>query len=538
MPFSSLKNPNDMRDPGTLTCPLCQDTVDRLVFRFHLDQERAILDKIRSTHPEWTEGDGLCARCVDYMQVEIVRKQRVLPAIGPHFPVKSTDDFVVLPTGLRLDADARYTGKGIALCIIDSGFHPHPDLTATHNRILAHVDCSSGKAHLTDLPANGTAKAWHGMMTSVVCAGDGYCSKGLYKGIAPDASLVLISVQDPMGRISTESILCALQWIRDNHSAYDIRVVNLSIGGDEVVSYKEDRVDQLAESLISDGIVIVAAIGNDERGAIRCPANALHVISVGGIDDANRLDEEGIMPYHSSYGSTVDGLLKPEIVAPAIWVAAPILPGTPEQQEARSLHEALAAAIGKRRDDLIRRIRAGRYISPDYMHVDGTSFAAPMVSAVIAQLLEARPGLTPFHIREILFGTARRLPGIPAGRQGFGIIRPRKALLRVLKKQQFETRPVSPFIDIKRNCIGFFFEHDTAHQVSLAGSFNDWTGDVLLLQPGDNGGWMIEIPMLPAGQYSYKYLVDELQWVEDAANPFREPDTFGGFNNFFIVEQN
>jgi len=527
-----------MQNPGTLTCPLCQDTVNRLVFRFHLDQERAILDKIRTVHPEWTEGDGLCARCLDYMQVEIVRKQRVLPAIGPHFPVKSTDDFIVLPTGLRLDADARYTGKGVTICIIDSGFYAHPDLTAARDRILAHVDFSSGKAELKSLAPAGATNAWHGTMTSVVCAGDGYCSRGLYKGIASDAHLVLMSVHDITGRISTESILCALQWIKDNHAAYGIRIINLSIGGDEAGSYKEDRVDQLAESLISEGIVIVAAIGNDEQGVIHSPANSLHVIAVGGIDDANRLDEEAITPYHSSYGRTIDGLLKPEIVAPAIWVAAPILPGTPEQQEAKSLHAALATATGPHRDDLVRRIRTTRYISPDYMHVDGTSFAAPMVSAVIAQLFEARPALTPFHIREILFGTARRIPGISAERQGFGIIHPRKALLRVLKKQKFETWPASPFIDIKRNCITFFFEHDTAHQVSLVGSFNDWTRDVLLLQPGENGGWMIEISMLPDGRYTYKFVVDEAQWVEDAGNPFREPDTFGGFNNFFTVEQN
>ena len=527
-----------MRNPGTLTCPLCQDTVNRLVFRFHLDQERAILDKIRSSHPEWTEGDGLCARCLDYMQVEIVRKQRVLPAIGPHFSVKSTDDFIVLPTGLRLDADARYTGKGITVCIIDSGFYPHPDLTATYDRILAHVDCSSGKASLASMPPGGAAKAWHGTMTSVVCAGDGYCSKGLYKGIAPDAGLVLISTQDDNARISTESILCALQWIRENHAAYGIRIINLSISGDEAGSYKEDRVDQLAESLIAEGIVIVAAIGNDEHGAIRSPANSLHVISVGGIDDANRLDEEAITPYHSSYGRTFDGFLKPEIVAPAIWVAVPILPGTAEQQEARSLHEALATATDGLRDNLVRRIRSARYISPDYMHVDGTSFAAPMVSAVIAQLLEARPALTPFQVREVLFGTSRRIPGISAERQGFGIINPRKALLRVLKKQQFDARPASPYLDIKRNCIAFFFEHDTAHQVSLAGSFNDWTRDVLLLQPGENGCWMIEIPMLPGGRHTYKFIVDEMQWVEDAGNPFREPDTFGGFNNFFTIDQN
>ena len=67
-------------------------------------------------------------------------QQRILPEIGPHFPIRSADDFVILPTGLRLDADQRFTGKGVTICFIDSGFYPHPDLTAHKNRIKIIVD--------------------------------------------------------------------------------------------------------------------------------------------------------------------------------------------------------------------------------------------------------------------------------------------------------------------------------------------------------------------------------------------------------------
>src|SRR2546430_6065858 len=44
--------------------------------------------------------------------------------------------------------------------------------------------------------------------------------------------------------------------------------------------------------------------------------------------------------------------------------------------------------------------------SPRYQHVDGTSFAAAVVSGVIACLLEANPALTPAQVREILVETA------------------------------------------------------------------------------------------------------------------------------------
>jgi len=70
----------------------------------------------------------------------------------------------------------------------------------------------------------------------------------------------------------------------------------------------------------------------------------------------------------------------------------------------------------------------------------------------------------------------------------------------------------------------------------LAGSFNGWAEDVLLMEPGAGGLWTIEIPMLPAGHYQYKFLVDEQNWIEDFSNPYREPDGYSGFNSILIIE--
>jgi 1,4-alpha-glucan branching enzyme len=75
-----------------------------------------------------------------------------------------------------------------------------------------------------------------------------------------------------------------------------------------------------------------------------------------------------------------------------------------------------------------------------------------------------------------------------------------------------------------------------ASQISLAGNFNEWAQDVLLMEPGKDGLWKIEIPILPAGKYSYKFLVDEKHWMEDVDNPYREPDGFNGFNSLLIIE--
>jgi len=544
--------------PGQTICPLCKDTVDKLVYRFHYDSERVIIDKIRTEFPEWTKEDGLCSRCLDFFHSEIVMEQRILPFIGPHFPIKTADDFIVIPTGLRANADPRFTGKGITICFIDSGFCPHPDLVATKRRIKKIVDLT-GFSNLSEAPS-----AWHGTMTSVVCAGNGYLSNGLYKGIASDAELVLLKVQDEKGKITTGNIVKALHWVLENHEDYDIRIVNISLGGDELVSYKESEVDELAEQLVEKGIVVVAAAGNDVNEAIKSPANSLHVIAVGGVDDNNILEESLNKLYHSSYGKTVDELMKPELVAHAIWIAAPILPGTIAQKEAEALYHLAKAndeelivklknlSFRSELDDsvyesndvefikakILKRIRKCKYISPHYMHVDGTSFAAPIVSSIIAQLLEINPSLTPPGIREILFSTAKRIVDVAPVQQGFGVVQARRAVLKTLKRKTITKPNLSPYINHDKKTIGFYTQHDCASQISLAGSFNHWAQDELLMEPGKDGLWQLEIPMLTAGRYHYKFLVDDKTWIEDFDNPYREPDGFNGFNSILIIEPN
>ena len=539
-------------------CPLCNDAVDKLVYRFHYETESTIIAKIKTEFPEWTKDDGLCSRCLDFFHTEIVLGQRMLPAIGPHFPIKTTDDFIVIPTGLRVNADPRFTGKGVTICFIDSGFSMHPDLVAAKKRVKRIVDITAR----TDGPeVKNAAAAWHGTMTSVVCAGDGYLSNGLYKGIACEAELVLLKVMDEEGSITTENICKALQWVLDNGDKYDIRIVNMSIGDDMTGSSKQSAVDALCEQLIEREITVVAAAGNSQNGTIKPPADSLHVIAVGGVDDENTIREAPQKLYHSAYGATVDGLSKPELVAHAIWIAAPILPNSSEQKESHTLHQLLQLPIEELmseakkpgtqlnipildgddsnllRAQILTRIRTCKYISPHYMHVDGTSFAAPIVSAIIAQLLEIDGSLSPDAIREILFSTAKRINNLPAERQGFGVVQPRKAVLKILKKGTM-TKQKSPFINRQKKTIQFFLKNDYATQISLAGSFNKWAEDVLLMEPAPGGCWGIEIPMLAPGDYQYKFLIDGKNWIEDFTNPYREPDGFAGFNSVLKVEQN
>jgi hypothetical protein len=100
-----------MKNSKKIICPLCSDMVDKLLYRFHIDDERNVIEKIKSQNPLWAESDGACSRCVDYYQTELIREKRILPEIGLHFPIKSADEFIILPTPLRVDAHPGYTGK-------------------------------------------------------------------------------------------------------------------------------------------------------------------------------------------------------------------------------------------------------------------------------------------------------------------------------------------------------------------------------------------------------------------------------------------
>jgi serine protease AprX len=190
------------------------------------------------------------------------------------------------------------------------------------------------------------------------------------------------------------------------------------------------------------------------------------VLTVGGLDDQNRLSFAAYGMYHSSFGPTVDGLQKPEVIAPGIWVAAPILPGTPTAAQAELLSRLdaasddelgpqLAAARGTDAEldaasglapavlrQLVRlKLKDQKVISGAYKHVDGTSFASPIVASIAAQMLEANPRLLPHEVKRIAVRTARRIAGVDVDRQGFGAVDAESAVRAAVEARSVGTAP-------------------------------------------------------------------------------------------------
>src|SRR5207237_4532580 len=108
------------------------------------------------------------------------------------------------------------------------------------------------------------------------------------------------------------------------------------------------------ERAVREGLIVVCAAGNaglEEGHPVLPPASAPACITVGGLDDQNSLDRARRGMYRSSYGPTFDGLQKPEVIAPGIWVPAPILPHTPTAAEAE-----LYARLDRATDQELRPI--------------------------------------------------------------------------------------------------------------------------------------------------------------------------------------
>jgi serine protease AprX len=349
----------------------------------------------------------------------------------------------VLAIPERIEADLELAGRGVVIGFIDSGFFPHPDLMRPSRRIVAYVDAARAEPVADDFLLAHPA-AWHGTMTACAAAGNGYLSAGRYRGLASEAGVVFIKCTDELGHIRGKHVAHAIR-LPLRHPELEIRILNVSVGVDADDPHLADVFAAVRE-VTRAGVTVFAAAGNREGALPEAPASAPEAITVGGWDDGNTRDADDDTRFPSSSGGG-----KPDLLAPAIWLPAPMLPGTAEAREAvilfqlvSVLEEALErAAFAGRKQALsdrdrasiegtlaatVARIQHRKFITMDYQHVEGTSFAAPITASVAAQMLEVDPTLTPALIREGLRATAKHVEDMPRGAQGAGVLRPLAAV--------------------------------------------------------------------------------------------------------------
>jgi len=292
-------------------------------------------------------------------------------------------------------------GQGVTVAVVDSGVSDHVDLHSSDPNISRVMGAVTFGGYATPNDEYG-----HGSHVAGIIAGNGTASNGKYQGVAPGVNLLNIRVSNDQGMTYTSDVVDGLQWIYDNKDAYNIRVVNLSINSTAPESYHTNPLDAAVEILWFNGITVVVAAGNngtaDGPSTLYPPANDPFVITVGAVEDRGTvaLDDDFVGAF-SAYGTTESGFAKPELVAPG-----------------RNLISLLAST-----DATAYNEHPKHRVNDFYFRMSGTSMSAPVVSGVVALLLQDEPDLTPDQVKYRLMATANQnWPGYDAAKAGTGTV--------------------------------------------------------------------------------------------------------------------
>lgn len=322
-----------------------------------------------------------------------------------------------------------FTGGGMVIALMDSGFPDIQDnpvfLTSgrqsakaiTEDRLLGTYDFVLNTKELT-------AKDVHGSLTFSVIAGN---LEEEFVGTAPDASYYLFRTEDAQ----TETPAEEAWWVEalERADSLGVDVVNTSLGyrdffDDPNYNHTFEDLDgkttlaaRGANHAFAKGLLIVAAAGNEGREdfkSIGTPADSPNVLTVGAVD------MNGGYAGFSSLGPTLDGRIKPDVVAQ----------GAP------------AAAV-----DTTGIVN----------FVNGTSFSGPITAGAVACLWQALPNLTNVQIMQLVRESASSSDQ-PNDSLGYGIPNFQKALAKgqllslpkTLPAEEFElaTNPVADYITL------------------------------------------------------------------------------------------
>ena len=299
-----------------------------------------------------------------------------------------------------------YTGTGIGVAVLDSGIATH---TALDSRVVARVNFVSDEPGVTGDPfGHGTHLA--GIIGGNLSAAK-YVTSDFYGGSAPSVKLIDVRVLGAMGSGRTSDVIAGIDWVIANRKAYNIRVINLSLGHPVTEPSTTDPLCQAVVRAVSAGITVAVSAGNygltstgaPVLGGITSPGNSPAALTVGAIDTKDTLDpsDDEVAAYSSKGPARYEVVVKPDVVAPGTRIVA---------LQAQNAYLGAAypqwhiAGSGKNA----------------YMRLSGTSMSTAVVSGGIALLLNAYPSMTPAQVKVALQMGARYMPeaGLVGGGAG------------------------------------------------------------------------------------------------------------------------
>lgn len=216
--------------------------------------------------------------------------------------------------------------------------------------IAKHPDLNIKKG-ISFVPYTKSFEDDHGHGTHVAgVIGAGKNPQGL-KGVAPDVELYAIKVLDKEGQGYHSDVIKGIEWAVEQ----EIDIINLSVGGSEGSIFLEEALKKAYED---HNMLIVAAAGNNghtlgKGNTVEYPAKYPSVIAVAATD---RFDQRASFSAHG---------LEVELAAPGV------------------------------------RIQS-TYLGNGYALLNGTSMAAPHVTAMLALLKQAQPSKTNKELRMMI----------------------------------------------------------------------------------------------------------------------------------------
>ena len=286
----------------------------------------------------------------------------------------STDYSAVTTVKATLGLGNWFPGSSVTVAVIDSGLAPLKDF---EGRILAFHDFTNGR--------NGAAVAayddyGHGTHVSGLIGSSGLSSSNRYAGVAPGVKFLALKVLGKHGEGMTSQVIQALEFAVANKNRYNIRVVNLSLGHPIYESAGTDPLVQAVEATVRAGIIVVAAAGNCGTnpttglagyGGIASPGNAPSAITVGAANTNGTISrgDDRVAPYSSRGPAWLDGLAKPDILAPG---------------QAMISNEVDGSTLAIEYPSLI--VQEGTW---KYLKLNGSSMATGVVAGLAAIMVEA-----------------------------------------------------------------------------------------------------------------------------------------------------
>jgi serine protease len=241
-------------------------------------------------------------------------------------------------------------------------------------------------------------------------------------GIAPNVQIMPIKIMDSNGCTNSVDIAAGIEYAISNGA----KVINLSLGSGE----NSTTVQNAVNHALTSGVTVVAATGNDasrtNSPTIAYPAAYPGVIAVG----ASRYDNA--RAYYSQYGTGLT-LLAPggqmdsdDGTSPNDQNGDRLLDGIVAQTIKPYVYtEFTSVSEPNSLYDNWRCVTGGTfYLEDDCGVYQGTSMAAPHVTAVVALMLARNPSLTPAQIKTILTNTAQKvvIPSYNPTEHGAGLL--------------------------------------------------------------------------------------------------------------------